>query len=181
VELNGNKFEGGDSQLLYTEILQTLKSGGFVSYLMKMSSYYELYPHQGDVYRHFLKNTTQNDMELAIKWVNDLDDTLLWRDNWVELGRFYWEDGECYRETLFKYVWGYDQKDPEVKKFEGNIVIPPGEWDLNMSLAGMTNWPWQGCFTRSSLWLPQHGPNPLIPSSRRRRAAWAAMERPLTL
>lgn len=179
VELDYSTFAFVGMDEFYTAALETLKSGGHVTHVVIISPYHSTNVHQGDVFRYYFENTTQNDISLPIKWSNSTSNSSR-SSNWVELGRYYWVDGTAYRETLFRYVKTMDQEDPEFHAFEGNIVIPPGVWDLNMTMSCITNWPWGAAASRYRLWLPQ-GPSPEPhKSARRRRAAWMNLERPLT-
>jgi hypothetical protein len=183
VELNYASFDFVGMDEFYIAALETLKSGGHVTHVVIISPYKEPNVHQGDVFRYYFANITQNDISLPIKWSNYTNNNSRYLPNWVELGRYYWVDGTAYRETLFRYVRTMDQDDPEFHEFEGNIVIPPGVWDLNMTMSCITNWPWGAAASHYRLWLPQgSSPDPEPrKSARRRRAAWMNMERPAIL
>jgi hypothetical protein len=189
VRLDHTLFDFVGMDEFYIAALETLKSGGSVTHEVIISPYHSTNVHQGDVFRYYFANITQNDISIPIKWSNYTTNPSRSRPNWVELGRYYWVDDTVYRESLFKYVRTMDQDDPEFHEFEGNIVIPPGVWDLNMTMSCITNWPWGAAACVYRLWLPQGSspdpeppdPEPRKSARRRRRAAWMDLERPAIL
>jgi len=121
---------------------------------------YEVY-HMGDVHRFFIENVTGAPIMMPVAWYNEscrmppygITPTPIRVPGlmWVELGRFLPGGG---RET----VTAFDPDNPDLFYYDGFIAIPPGVWDLNISIGGAA-WGSSIAITRWRFWSPQHSTN----------------------
>jgi len=121
---------------------------------------YEVY-HMGDVHRFFIENVKEAPIMMPVAWYNEscrmsthhITPTLIRVPGlmWVELGRFLPGGG---RETVTQF----DPDNPDLFYYDGFIAIPPGVWDLNISIGGAA-WGSSVAITRWRLWSPQHSTN----------------------
>lgn len=121
---------------------------------------YEVY-HMGDVHRFFIENVTEAPIMMPVAWYNEscrmpsytITPTLIRVPGlmWVELGRFLPGGG---RESVTQF----DSDNPDLFYYDGFIAIPPGVWDLNISIGGAA-WGSSMAITRWRFWSPQHSTN----------------------